>query len=155
MIVRRGPVTGKQRQIFLMHEQLPLKPGILFEQEGGSLPRIEKSPGPHPGEKPNAKLDSARPIDSSKWGVLVPPRFKVGSGSLRILGTARQEVRDPQDGDVVVARDLPNVLRRANRCSITWIQIKGEGGWVGAKSGCGVGVPVRYGGKIRSMYSEG
>ncbi len=83
---------------------------VLLEEGGRAGPAFEQPPGPDPRDQADAELDAAAPVDPLADRVGAPPRAEVGGHQLGVPVVAGQPPGAGQDGQVVVAGELPDLL---------------------------------------------
>jgi hypothetical protein len=110
VVVPGRALAVERRQVLLVPPKLAAAVLVVLEQVLHLGPLVEKPPDPHPGDQAYAELDPAGPVDAGEQRVLRPPRAELAVDRLGVLLVAGEPVRRRELGQVVVSRELPDLL---------------------------------------------
>ena len=126
-----------------MPPDLTQRPRVVLEQGDRTAPAVEQPTDPRPADQPHAELDPAGPVDPREERVGSPPGPQLSGDHLGVPVVAGQPEGAGQDGQVVMARELPDRLDVARDGLVPMVDGEAQLVLWCSPSGDGVPEPVR------------
>ncbi len=153
VVVPGRALAVERRQVLLVPPELPAALLVVLEQVRHLGPLVQQPADPHPRHEPDAELDPTGPVDARQQRVGGPPRAQLPIDRFGVPLVAGDPVGGRELRQVVVARELPDLLDVAGRRLVPRVDREGED--ITRRGDAGHRVPEPVGvGQIRAYDAE-